>query len=122
MTPDIVSVEVTDTIGHAQNQMARNGIRKIVVLQDHRPVGILEKWLAEKLEANDGPGTTIHAATKKYKVGLAPFGSAGVETPLDDVKSDLAKFPAALVFDSGQEKRLRGIATATDLEKVWRRM
>lgn len=121
MSRDVLRVDISDTLAEARLKMAGTRIRKVVVLRGNEPIGIMEDWLAERLEQKlNAPNTTIENALAQFQINTAPVRQVPSGTLVESVKDDFASYAAVLVLDA--DRQLKGIVTASDLDKLWERV
>ena len=121
MSRDVLHVDISESLAKARSAMAAAGIHKVVVLRGDEPIGILEDWLAERLEDKlAASNIPIENALAQFKIETAPVRKVPAGTLIDSVKDDLASYAAVLVLDDN--RKLEGIVTVSDLDKLWERV
>lgn len=114
MTAPVVAIEMSQTVTDALTAMEKARVRKVLVLQEGVPRGLLEDWMASKMD----PSKTLKAAFEELGVNPAPIKVVGAETPLDAVQGFFGDYAALVVLDVAGPANVAGIVTATDLYKA----
>lgn len=118
MSSPVVAIKPTDPVAHAKNLMLRYGIKRLVVIDQGKPVGIVSmRDLAERL----GRGTSAWRRRPIDHIPVARVMSEGLITvaPGTDVSKAAGlmlkhRISSLVVLDG---KELVGIVTKTDLTR-----
>lgn len=102
MKKPVHTVEADQPLKEAMALMQRHGTKKILVVERHRPIGVLERWrvLPTDLERRVGD------------VELARFKVVPSGTSVEAIQSDLVDVSA--VYVQGRSNELVGVLTAHD--------
>ncbi len=115
MTRNPVRIDMNRTVADAIELMASAGIRKILLLKDGAPAGILPLDWARSLN-KDAP---IFKALAQVDFKLQRPALVRREATFAQVKDRLLESPAVLVVDNIERPSLiEGIVTATDMIKA----
>lgn len=108
MTKNVIKLDINEKLGKAGELMMRNGIGKLVITKEGRPVGILELWKIVPADRNK----------RISEVELSPLPVVAHGAKLEKVRDTLLSNPAVAVVDRTNPKRILGVATAKDLLKL----
>src|SRR5262245_49937724 len=113
MRPGPITIQETDSLGHAQRMMARSRIRHLPVVSDRRLVGILSQRdvLAAHARAE---GDVDWCSIRVQDAMTAPVQTAGPDDALTEIAGRMAvgKLGAMPIVERGQ---LLGLATISDV-------
>lgn len=114
MSTNVITVEPSATIIEASHIMLSNDVSRVLVVKDHKPLGILtERDLVDFL-AEDTSGFTLDAV-RVQEVMSQPVITISYDSPVvNAAKIMVDKAISSLVVVSGSG-RLRGILTKTDI-------
>ena len=108
MKTPVYTVDADDTVIDAIRQMDKCGTKKILVMEEGKPQGVLQKWMITESD---------HARPVK-EMELRPFGRVSSQSPLRLARSKVEEFTAVYVYDSENPDELVGVVTAYDLVRA----
>ena len=115
MTRDPARIDVNSTFAEAMRIMQTRGIRKILLIRDGAPVGILPLLRAQDM--NPKAMISQELSQKKLIVDLPALVRR--DATFSDVKRRLLDSPAVLVVDNLERPTtFEGIVTPTDMLKA----
>ena len=109
MKKPVYYVNATDKVEKAIQEMEEKGIKKILVKDGEKPIGVLEFWMITKSD---------HQRLVN-QMDLRPFGRAPLGTLLTDIKKEIMDFPAVYIHNPDDLNELKGVVTTYDLVRAF---
>ena len=108
MQEPVYTVNADDPVQTAVERMRELGTKKILVLKNGKPTGVLEAWMI----------TTRDYTRKIGDMELRPFGKAPVGASLSKVKGDISSYTAVYIYDPKNPEEFVGVVTSYDFVRA----
>lgn len=104
MKRPVYTIDDEKTGEEAIKEMASKGVKKILVISQGKPIGVLERWKITEVD--------IDQPIKRLE--LSPFEVVSVGTELWSIQKLLREYTAVYVSDPKNPEKFAGVVTAFD--------